>query len=259
LSLRKDVDTASIHPRLNRGFLEAFNKMKTVGKIVLIILFVPLFLSFLVATSAKFQFLNFDFWNGVINKQGFYEQLVSTLKKGAQQKDADITKSVLEENLKNFLDFANGKENKLFVSIPKGLPIASGRVSIDELTTISPGASSLVDPFTLIQISRIGLYATSSWIVSLAFTLVILFLLYALTDAGKRFISLGVALVIGGIFPFLLIGSLTVIRINWTGDALLGTIAPPILQDMTKLWMYIAAGVIILGIILFFFKKPKKK
>ena len=34
LSLRKDVDTASIHPRLNRGFLEAFNKNTVILAIV---------------------------------------------------------------------------------------------------------------------------------------------------------------------------------------------------------------------------------
>lgn len=258
--------------------------MRTLGKIILIFLFIPLFLSFLLATSAKFQFLNFDFWNGVLNRPGFYEQLVSNLRKAAEQQlsqegasqgldlsrfiTKENAKSVFEENLKNFLDFANGKEKKLFVTIPKGLPIASGRVAIDELTTISPGMGSMIDPFTLIQISRTGLYATSSWIVNMVFLVAILFLLFALTEAGKRFIALGMALIFGGIFSFAAIGALTVIRVNWTkdlatsaipGDALLGIVAPPILEDMTKLWMYIAAGAIILGIVLFFFKKPGKK
>lgn len=251
--------------------------MKILGKIVLILLFVSTFFGFLLSTSFRFQFLDAKFWTAILEKPGFYEQVVSVLKKGASTSEdmalvsivaKTETKSALEQNLNNILDFANGKAKQLFIDIPKGLPVQSGRVSIDQLNSMFPGMPSIVDPNSLMQLSLAGRNASISWGTSLAFLLVIVVLLYLLTDAGARFISMGVALIVSGIFSLLIIGALTVIRINWTkdlatsvnpGDAMLGTLAPPILEKMLGLWLYIAAGAVVLGIIFFFFKKPKKK
>ncbi len=247
------------------------------GKIILVVLFIPVFIGFLVLTSSRFQFLDSKFWISVLQKPGFYEQVVSVLKKGASTSEdmalvsiiaKDETKSALELNLKNLFDFANGKEKEFFLDIPKGLPIEAGRISVDQLNSLFPGMSSVLDPKSLQQLSLAGRNVSIAWVTAFATLVGILILMYFLTNAGARFVPVGIAFVVGGIFSLLIIGVLTVIRINWTkdlatsvnpGDALLGTLAPPVLEKMLGLWIYIAVGAVILGIVFFFFKKPKKK
>jgi hypothetical protein len=115
------------------------------------------------------------------------------------------------------------------------------------------------------SVSRLGL---GSWIFLVSTVLLmflLLYLLYLLVKGGKRLIAPGLALVISGTTAFLIRGVIVVIEADWvkaltisanTGNLFIGIIVPPVIQGVLKIWLSFAAGVIVLGVILFFIKKP---
>ncbi|MCX6704519.1 MAG: hypothetical protein NTZ07_03700, partial [Candidatus Woesebacteria bacterium] len=91
------------------------------------------------------------------------------------------------------------------------------------------------------------------------------YLLYLLIDFGKRLSAPGITLILDGIVALLATLSGTIIQINWTkdlagrsnmGDAIIGIVAPPVIQRILSVWFLFGAAAIILGVMLFFIKKP---
>ena len=125
-----------------------------------------------------------------------------------------------------------------------------------------------ISPAQIQMISRIGLWTWSFLIIITLLLLLLQYLLYLCVSPGKRLIALGVTLIISGIMALLVTGAGTIIRINWTkdlagsdilGDSLIGIIAPPVIQSILIEWLSFGIAAIILGIILFFVKKPYNK
>ena len=106
------------------------------------------------------------------------------------------------------------------------------------------------------QLALLGPLATSVWIASLVLVSIIVVLLYKLTGAGKRFFSLGVAFLLSGIIILILVAAGTAVRINmaadlvgrpYIADALLGIIAPPLIEGILEVWKWVGIGLVILG------------
>jgi hypothetical protein len=265
--------------------------MKFIAKFVLTVIFIPVFLIFLLAVNLRFQLLTPSYWQGIFSLNGTYSELSSAVSKslvsqtvaqGGVAGDVKILtdllssenlKDVINTNISNVLQYANGKAKEITVYLPVNkIPVAlipgnftniSQRMSLTDFLkefNISGISTSQIQ-----AISRLGL---ESWIIlfsSVLLMLLLLYLLYLLVSRGKRLIAPGLALVISGTLALLIHWIIMVIQTDWvkalvtsanTGNILIGIIVPPVIQGVLKIWSSVAFGVIILGIILFFIKKP---
>lgn len=107
--------------------------MKSIAKLILIILLVPISLVAVIASTVKFQLLEPKFWQDVFKSNNVYINLSKDLKVytedqiikgGGKKSDLEsltnvITPDIIEDftvrNLDNFLGFANGKKKELLV------------------------------------------------------------------------------------------------------------------------------------------------
>lgn len=265
--------------------------MKFIAKFVLTVIFIPVFLIFLLAVNLRFQLLTPSFWENSFGSNDIYSKLSlsinknllsQTIAEGGSVGDVKILtdllspenlKDVINTNIINVLQYANGKAKEITVYLPvKKIPVT---LLSGNFTNISEGMNlndflkefniSGISASQIQSVSRLGL---GSWIFLVSTFLIIillLFLLYILVKNGKRLIAPGLALVISGITAFIIRGIITIIQIDWvkaltvspnTGNLLTGIIVPPIIQGVLKTWSSFAALAIILGLILFFIKKP---
>src|SRR3990167_955657 len=267
--------------------------MKFIGKAFLVLVFVFLFIPFLFATSAKFQFLSPDFWINSFRAGDVYPKLETVLSKELQRQakvgetsaqearlwtgilSSGTIKDIVEKNLKLTLDFANGKvhEQKFYIpfeKLPKGLLPAD--ISATTGNTISPAElAKLVSPQagqTQIQnqnLAKGGVNALVSWIVSFILLLGVLILVYLITDPGARLTTAGIGLILSSLLTMAIVtlgniwskgASQLMTADAETAAQLLGTLAPPVMKSVFALWRNIAFGSLILGIVLLFVKKP---
>lgn len=184
---------------------------------------------------------------------------------------AENLKDFAEKNIKLTFDFINGKTKELIVYIPrsrlpKGLIPPSLNLNSDEISlesALSLFGANRGGPISLDQLSSLGLQATLLWISSLILLAVILFLIYKTVEGGKRLTPVGIALVFAGITTLLIVGAATVINTNLAKDLiggepaeiLLGTLGPPLLEGILKLWLYLGIAAALIGIVFFFVKK----
>jgi hypothetical protein len=265
--------------------------MKFIAKFILTVIFIPVFLAFLFAVNLRFQLLTPLYWEDIFSLSGTYSELSSSVSKslvsqtvaqGGSAGDVKILtdllspenlKDVINTNIINVLQYANGKAKEITVYLPiEKIPVTlvpgnftniSERMSLTDFLkefNISGISASQIQ-----SVSRLGL---GSWIFLTSTVLVmflLLYLLYLLVKSGKHLVAPGLALVISGITAFLIRGIIVVIENDWvkalvtsanTGNLLIGIIVPPVIQGVLKIWSSFAAGAIVLGVILFFIKKP---
>lgn len=246
--------------------------MKFLAKLLLIILFVPLSLAAVLAATIKFQLLDANFWRSTFKNNNVYTNLSVVVKiavenqneKGGGKKSdlkvltdvitPNIVEDFISHNLDNFLGFANGKRKVLLVYIPKVINFNSEEIPLTAL--LSKFNITIGQDLPISQIAYAGLASTYSFIGFLALSILCLFLLFILTENGKKFITLGLALLISGltILGLTLIGFLLKGKI-FSSQIILSTFAPYIMQEILRLWITIGIIFLILGIILFLFKK----
>jgi hypothetical protein len=266
-------------------------QMHFVLKIILTIIFVPLFLILLIAVTFRFQFLVPTFWENTFSTSNTYSNLAvsinknlvaQTISEGGSRSDVNILtdlitpenlKDVINKNIVNVLSFANGSAKEIIVyvpinKIPKSLLTKNfGSISDQmSLTTLLKEFNvSGITPAEIQMVSRLGISAWVFLITFTAITVLVLYCLYLLVDQTKRLIAPGVALILAGVAGMVTYLLGTVIRINWTkdlagstntGDSIIGTVAPPVIGAVVRVWLIYAITLIILGIVLFFIKKP---
>lgn len=265
--------------------------MKTFGKILLTILFIPLFLALLINATIRFQFLNPDFWAKTLTTdvyEGVRKALTIDWEKDPFGKiaiDPRLFKSIVtssnledftERNIKNFLDFVNGKTKELKVYtplsrlpkglIPAGLGLTSEEISYKQLISFFPGAQGM--QIQEENLSRLGTDSTLAFLISLMLLSLVIYLMYRYTLPGKRFFVPGVPFIVTGVLILILVGVGSVIKLNMGKDLvassepaeiLLGTLVPPLATEIFKPWTYVAVGLIILGILVIFLKKGSSK
>ena len=268
--------------------------MKFLIKLLLVILYVPVFLIFIFAVNLRFQLLTPSFWDKSFSSESTYSKLSvsinknlesQTIAEGGTKGDVRILtdlitpeniKDTISKNINNLLLYANGKANDLNVYIPVNkIPESLLSNNFNKVQT-EMSLTELLKDFNVqgisasqIQlISRAGYISWLGFIISSILVVLLLGLLYIFVGVGKRLVAPGMVLVISGITALLVTGAGTIIRINWTkdlagspnmGDSIIGIVAPPIVQGLLNVWLYFAAASLILGFALFFVKKPVKK
>ena len=265
--------------------------MKLIAKLILTIIFIPAFLIFILAVNLRFQLLASSFWENTFEMGDVYSKLSisinknlesQTIAEGGKASDVKILtdlitpenlKDTIGKNINNILLYANGEVNEITVYVPVNkipkslLSVNFGKVteqmSLTEL--LKEFNISGVSPAQIQMISRVGNGAWFLLILAILVSALLLLLLYLLVDFGKRLTAPGVALILVGVIASLATLSGTIIQTNWTkdfsvsrnmGDAIIGIVVPPVIQNVLRTWLLLASAAIVLGIVLLFLKKP---
>lgn len=261
--------------------------MKTFLKILLTILFIPVFLVFLVLLSFKFQLLNSNFWTTTFEKNNVYQNLENIIPKvmdsqaktdgGELDIDTKVLTSILnkenlkiffEKNIKFTLDYLNGAGSEWVIFIPREvLPknlLPNFLMESDEIpakTLLSFFSRGRGDPFEIpYQVPLTGrsvLLLLSVWII----------ILISLSLLLHRLRILNVSLFASGFTALLLSGAVIlfskVIEVEWFKEGepsqlILGTIGPPIARGVVEVWLIIGATAIISSFVLGYLQKNRK-
>ena len=264
--------------------------MKTAAKLTLTFLIIPLILVGIILASLHFQLLEPNFWKNTLRTNNVYTNLATVLKKTAEAQttteggnlgDARVLinlitpanlQDILEKNITNILNFANGKVQEAIVYIPiKILPKGLLPPNLGKITENTPLAILLdilrIEGFQETQIeslSRTGQTVTYFLILDLVILLLILIGIYFLTDKGKRYIPPAIAFIIAGIvvqvlalFGYIIRTSMFTgwVKSNEPVQAILAPFVPYILGEIVKVWVIIGAFVIVGGVVFLFFRK----
>jgi hypothetical protein len=182
-------------------------------------------------------------------------------------------KEIIDNNINNVLQYANGKADQIIVYVPVNkipkslLSMSFGKVteqmSLTEL--LKEFNISGVSPSQIQMISHIGFWAWDLLIVVALLLLLLQYFLYLCTNHGKRLIPSGVAFITSGIVALLVTVSGIVIKASWTkdlaesanmGDSIIGIVAASVIQNVLRVWLILAFVAIVLGVVLLFLKKP---
>ncbi len=257
---------------------------------MLAILFVIFFTVALLSSTLKFGLLNYTFWSTAFEKHDIYSSLSGVIKnsvttqvgkEGGKGSDVEVltdlitpenTKDVVNNNLSNLIDFLNGKAKEIIVYVPinkapKGLLPKNIAELNNEMTLTQLGEKFNIaglNDLPLNNLNRAGdtiLYIFAGSTAALIFLLI---MLVVSTKAGLRFWAPGMAFILSGIGTLLLtrVGTNLASSLgNFAGRAdlnsvIVATIAPPLLTELIKIWAYGGVALAVVGLILFFIKKP---
>ncbi len=265
--------------------------MKIVAQIFLLLFFVIAFFIGLFAASLKFQLLDYSFWQTTFVKHNVYQNLADAGKsafesqivsEGGNKNDVkvltdlittDNTKDFVNRNLQNLLSFANGKSLQINVYLPidkvpktllpKNISGVKSDMTLTELLTKFNFQDWQNLP--LQNLSQLGMSAAVFFACAVAFLLLASVLLILLTENGKRFIGLGIALVLSGSLTLLLVQigsglqtavSADLLTKSSVASVLAGTLVPPVLAEIVSVWQILGIILLVAGIGLFFIRKP---
>jgi len=264
--------------------------MKLVAKVILIIIFIPVFLVFLLAINLRFQLLAPSFWEKSFVSGDVYSKLSLEINNNLESqviaqggKTGDVTiltdltspmnlQDMINKNINNFLEYANGKSGEIIIyipvsKIPKSL-LSQNFSLISEQTSLPELIKEFnVTGITPSQIQMISYTGTVSWLllfITATVLVLILFLLYLCVNPGKKLTAPGIALILSGSIGLVMTFLGTLIQNSWTRSlsgssgtigSLIGIVAPPIMEGVLKIWLPFAIGAIILGIVLLFLKR----
>jgi hypothetical protein len=264
--------------------------MKIAAQVLLVIFFVILFFVGLVSATLKFQLLNYSFWETAFQKHNVYQNLADVSKTsfesqinkgGGSGNDIKVltdlittenVKDVVDRNLKNFLDFTNGKTPQINVYIPidkipknmlpKNIAGIKSEMTLSDLLTKFNFQDWQNLPVQ--NLFNIGKYIFYFFAIVIFLFLLVITSLILLVEKGNRFISLGIAFVLSGGLTFLL--AIVITNLNTTlstglGDPstaliVFGTVFSPVITETISVWKILSLIILVLGFVLFFVKKP---
>ncbi|HKC04325.1 MAG TPA: hypothetical protein VKC54_00415 [Patescibacteria group bacterium] len=264
--------------------------MKFTARTILGFLLIPLLLIALILSTIRFQVLSPLFWQNTLRNNNVYTNLASVLKTAAEEKTVKeggslkevkvltnlITPANLQEfiekNVKNLLDFANGKTKEAMVFVPvKILPNGLLPPNLGKITENTPLATLLTE-FNVqgIKQTQIENFAKTGqsvdYLLALDIALIALILIgiFVLTDKSKRFIAPAVVFILWGIIILVLSQLWFISRTNILADwaksvnltqIILSPFAPYVLDEILKTWTLVGIFAIVTGIVLIFLKK----
>lgn len=265
--------------------------MKVAAQVLLIIFFVILFFVGLVSSTFKFQLLDYNFWQSTFQKNNVYQNLAAVsknsfesqiAKEGGNKNDVKIltdliseenAKDVVDHNIWNFLNFANGQSSQINIYLPiDKVPKNLLPKSISGVKTEMP-LPDLLAKFNFQdwqnlpwqELFYLGEITQYFFVGTIALLTLIGILLILLTEKGLRFIGLGIAFILSGSFTFLLVNITANINKVISGgvtskssiaSVITGTMIPPVISEVIYLWQTIAVVLFAIGSALFFIKKP---
>ena len=254
--------------------------MKTFASFILIIIFIPIFLVWLLALTVKFEVLDPQFWQNTFGKHDVYSQLAVSLKndavnqitkQGGNKNEAKVLtdlitplnlKSFVDQNLANLLNYANGKKSQLFVYIPyKLIPknyLPTDLTNLSEQMPIDAFMSKFnittISYDQIQQISRFGPIINYSVILSSVVLLLFSLLLYLLVDNDHRPVGISVVFITCGALAIILAEYVQRIQINTIETVLI--VVNPTIYELTRFWIWTGVALIVVGVAVVFFKKP---
>lgn len=264
--------------------------MKTVAQVLVGILFVIFFTIVLFASTVRFGLLDYNFWAASFDRHDVYRNLAGIVKnsvndqvgkEGGKGSDVEVltdlitpenTKDVVNNNLANFIDFLNGKAKEIIVYIPinkapKGL-LPKNIADLNNEMTLTQLSEKFnisgLNNLPLDSLNKLGstiLYVLAGSAATLIFLLI---MLIVSNPAGNSLAAPGAALVISGLMTLLLVRVGTTLTSSLSGfvrstdlyNVIIGTVVPPIITELMKIWIYGGIVLIVAGIVLFFVKKP---
>lgn len=257
---------------------------------MLTFLMVPVFVLCALSINIRFQFLSDRFWNTTFEKNHVYLKISQILEgrllskvmaEGSRKEDVSVLSNIIspesvryffEANTKSFLLYANGFTPEIMVYTP--LPVGdelnlnslgnfSEKMSLhDFLASLSISGTWESD---IKAVSRFGVLSWGLIVISFFLFSLLLFLGYLLTDHGKRFTVLGISLALSGMTLLILsfIGSYVSSQLvqNFQdssnfGALIMTIITPPLMKNVSQIWIWFGVSAIVLGTILFFVRKP---
>ena len=265
--------------------------MKVAAQTLLVVFFVLFFFVGLISATFKFQLLSYNFWQNTFEKHSVYQNLAvvsknsfdsQVAKEGGNKNDVKIltdlitpenAKDTIDNNLRNFLSFANGKSSQLNVYLPVDkVPKNLLPKNITGDKTIMP-VTDLLTKFNfqnsqnlpLEELSHVGTTVYYLFIATAFLFLLVITLLILLVDKGSGFVGLGIAFIVSGGLTFLLsnvaAGLNTVLIRDLTASTSIvavvaGTMFPPVITEILPTWKILGIVLFFLGFVLFFIKKP---
>jgi hypothetical protein len=272
-------------------FFDILNLVKIAAQILLTIFFIILFSVGLISATFKFQLLNYNFWEASFQKYNVYQNLANVGKtsfesqidkEGGNKNDVKIltdlitpenVKDVVDRNLLNFLDFANGSSSQIIIylpvdKIPKNL-LPENIAGVKSEMTIQ----DLLTEFNfqdwqnlpLQNLFNIGQYISYFFAGAASLLLLVLIFLILLVGKGSRFICLGIAFILSGSLAFFFADVVTSLNATFLKGlvenssialVIAGTIFSPVVTEMVFVWKILGLILLILGFGLFFVRKP---
>jgi uncharacterized protein YpmB len=265
--------------------------MKIVTQIFLSILFLVSFTLLLATSTIKFQILNYNFLVNSFYKHNVYEDLSTSIKasfdkqvksEGGNKNDIQVltdlitpdnTADFVNKNLKNSLDFLDGKNKELIVyvpvsKIPKNL-ISKRISSLSEEMSIKTFASEInfrgIENIPFEEAVQIYKYNTYLWVISGVVSVIFLILLFLQTEKGKNFSGLGISILLSGLVTFVfanIVYNLQLIILGKTVSdslqtVLLTRVLPPVLNNISRTWNIYGCVLVVTGLVFLFVRKQK--
>lgn len=257
--------------------------MKVLANILLVITTIPLFLLFVFSINLRFQFMNADFWMNAFKEGNTYQTVSDQIKNNLESNaiksgglagdvidlsnlvSVDNVESFFEDNVQNFLLYANGKSPEIMVSFPfsNSMWDLSSKMKLTDV--IEEYNIEIINPSDIESISKYGKISWVATITLFVLTNLSIFLMYILTKPGKHLVFHGITLTLSGIImtAIYVVGRFVseVVLKDYSiganiGKSLFAIIASPVIQSAVQTWLWFGASSLILGIILFFIKKP---
>lgn len=267
--------------------------MKAAANILLAIFFVIFYLVALITGTFRFGILNYNFLTNTFTKHNVYENLAISTKasfenqifvKGGSKNDitvltdlitTDNAKDVVNKNLNNSLSYLNGKTNQINVylpidKVPKNLlpkNLAGLTTEVPLTTLLTKINAQDIQVSDLEQISRLGEALTFVFVISISILVVLSIFLIVLISAGKNAWGIAVAFMSSGIITLFFVGILSTINKNIpislaksvsVATVVFRTVMPSIITEIASKWMIIGIITTIVGLSLFFVRKPSR-
>src|SRR3990167_9521662 len=265
--------------------------MRSVASAFLIIFFVLIsFISLLTATF-KFQLLDYNFWQRSFEKNNVYQNLAVVIKNslesqiekegGSKNEVKVLTDLITTENLKDFigkniqniLSFVNGRTPQVIAYIPvsiipksllpKNLIGIQSEIPLKDLLTKFNYQNYQSLP--LQELGSLGRPATFVFMGLVSVLAVIFILLVLLVKESSRLTAPGIAVFSSGVLTLIISkigGSLKTLSSDGLSNnyslanILAGNLLPPLIKEFMKTWSIIVTVLVIIGVALFFVRKP---
>lgn len=229
--------------------------MKFFVKLILSILLILTSVLILFASTIKFQFLQPNYWKDMFNKYNVYLNLSNDLKEDVVLKEIvtpEIVKDLVIRNIDLTLGFANGQKKEFLVYIPKTKIHDSEELPLTALLT--KYNIKVAEDLPISQIAFLGLVANYILIGLSSLFVILILLIYVLTDNNKRLVSIGIPIVFTGFLILVISKLFSFFNIN---KIIIRSLLPPLLVETSKAWSVIGIILLVTGILFFILKKPK--
>lgn len=267
--------------------------MKLLGKILLIIIFIPTFLAFVLSINVRYQFLSSNFWIDTFRKNDIYFQMSQiignkftkkVIDSGSSKSDVTVLANLIspsaignfiEENIRSVLSYANGTSSEIAVYVPFSINNLKRDADSQKLESSleKMNLQDFLDDFSVRGIeesdikiiSKIGPYSWVLMFSTFAFLLIVLTLIYLLVDSGRRLTAWGIPLTLSGTFILgmsyfcNLFGKIMAVGFTQSENiatSLAAIIILPVIRNVTAIWIWFGISFLGLGVLLFFIKKP---